>query len=58
MTKIVIKLRDGNRIQTHKQEIKYLNTEFKLGMPSNVEKNNISGKYFIFKNSEGLYEIC
>ena len=30
-------------LQKHKQELKYPNTEFKLGIPSNVEKNNISG---------------
>jgi hypothetical protein len=49
LTKIVIQFRDGNSIditvfKNMKQELKYPNNEFKLVIPSNVEKNNISGK--------------
>ena len=61
LTKVVIQYRDGNRIditdfKNIKQEFRYPNTEFKLGIPSKVEKNYISGKYFIFKHYEGLSE--
>ena len=62
LTKVVIQFRDGNSInitdfKNIKQELKYANTEFKLSISSNIEKNNISGKYFILKHYEGLSEI-